>query len=170
MTVTIYTIGHSSFPFEKFLDLLKKNNIKVLVDVRSAPFSKYASQFNISNIKKAVEKVGIEYMFMEEERVGNVLGGMPNDVECYSGEKKIIYSNVIEKKWYKEGISKLIEIASTKKTAIMCSEEDPSKCHRNSLIAQSLLSKGAKVFHIRHTGKIEEARKKALQSSLVLYG
>jgi uncharacterized protein (DUF488 family) len=44
--VKIYTIGHSNQTLANMLDVLNKYNIEVLVDVRSIPYSKYASQFN----------------------------------------------------------------------------------------------------------------------------
>jgi len=151
--VTVYTIGHSNVEFEKFLSLL--NGIEVLVDVRSHPFSRYASPFNKESIKRGVESAGIEYLFMENEDVGNVLGGRPNDDNCYE-KGKIIYRQIMKKVWYKEAISALIELASKKGTVIMCSEEDPYKCHRHHLIAQSLLKEGITVFHIRGNGSKEK--------------
>ena len=162
----IYTIGHSNVKFEKFLSLLK--GIEVLVDVRSIPFSRYASQFNIENIKRELESVEIEYVFMEDEYVGNVLGGRPRDDECYTN-KKVIYECVMKKDWYKKGISALIDLANKKRTVIMCSEEDPYKCHRHHLITQSLLKEGVTVFHIRGNGnkeKIEKPEKKMVQLTL----
>lgn len=165
--VTVYTIGHSNVEFEKFLSLLR--GIEVLVDARSTPFSKYASQFNKENIKRGVESAGIEYVFMENEDVGNVLGGRPNDDNCYENGK-IIYRKIMKKEWYKEAISALIELASNKGTVIMCSEEDPYKCHRHHLIAQSLLKEGITVFHIRGNGskeKIEKWEKRTVQLTLI---
>ena len=161
---TIYTVGHSNFEFEKFLSLL--DGIEVLVDVRSIPFSKCAPQFNIKNIKRGLESVGINYMFTEDEYVGNVLGGRPRDDDCYENDK-IVYENVMKKGWYQEAISALIELAEKKKVAILCSEEDPYKCHRHNLIAQSLLREGITVFHIRGDGskdKVEKAEKKIVQN------
>ncbi len=152
----IYTIGHSNIEFEKFLNLLA--GIDVLVDVRSVPYSKYVPQFNLKNIKKGLENAGIEYLFMEDEFVGNLFGGRPKDEECYENEK-LIYERVIEKAWYKEGISALIELAKSKSVVIMCSEEDPHKCHRHYLITQSLLRRGVAVFHIRGNGSKEKVEK-----------
>lgn len=162
----IYTIGHSNVKFEKFLNLF--NEIEVLVDVRSVPFSKYSSQFNIENLKRGLKSIGIEYVVMVDEYVGNVLGGRPKDEDCYLNGK-IIYEEVMKKEWYKEGISALINIATKKRTVIMCSEEDPYKCHRHHLIAKSLLKRGVIVFHIRRNGeyeRIEKAEKKLIQVKL----
>ncbi len=43
---TVYTIGHSNHPPEKLLELLKSNNVEMVVDVRSSPYSGYATHFN----------------------------------------------------------------------------------------------------------------------------
>jgi len=72
----------------------------------------------------------------------------------------------MSKQWYWEGISNLMEIADRRKTAIMCSEENPEKCHRNLLISQTLLRKGLIVLHIRGSGDIEEAKPNPIQLTL----
>lgn len=163
---TIYTVGHSNVKFEKFLDLL--NGINVVVDVRSVPFSKYVPQFNIDSIKSQLEGIGIEYVFMKDGRVGNILGGRPKDDTCYTNGD-VIYERVAGKEWYKKGISSLIELAKKKTVTIMCGEEDPYKCHRHHLITQSLLKEGITVIHIRGDGsqeRVEKPDKKTIQLTL----
>lgn len=164
---TICTIGHSNVEFEKFLSLLK--GTEVLVDVRSVPYSKYVPQFNVDNLKRGVESVGIRYVFMEDEYAKNLLGGRPSDNDCYTNGK-VVYEEVMKKKWYKEGISALIDLANKNKVTIMCSEEDPYKCHRHQLIAQSLLKEGIIVCHIRGNSnmeRIDEPEKKLIQLTLI---
>lgn len=160
---SIYTVGHSNIELEEFLNLL--NGIEVVVDVRSIPFSRYAPQFNAHNIKEKLQAAGIQYIFMEDEDVGNVLGGEPRNDDCYE-HGKIVYEKVMKKSWYQEGISKLVELAGKKKAAIMCSEEDPHRCHRHHLITQSLLEEGVTVFHIRGDRTVEKAEKEAVQPTL----
>ena len=151
----IYTVGHSNIDIKKFINILKQNNIKVLIDVRSVPFSRYASQFNKDNIKRELEESGIVYIFM-----GNVLGGKPQN---------IVYEKIREQQGYQKGISRLIEIAKANKIAVMCSEENPGKCHRHLLITQSLLCKGVNVLHIRGGGTVEAAGKHIPQATLLGY-
>ena len=38
---------------------------------------------------------------------------------------------------------------------VMCAEEDPSSCHRNLLVGESLRREGVKILHIRGTGQIQ---------------
>jgi uncharacterized protein (DUF488 family) len=163
----IYTVGHSNIDFERFLNML--TGIEILVDARSEPFSKYVPQFNSDNLKKQLEKAGIEYIFMKNNYVGNIIGGRPKDGDCYENGE-VVYERIRKKKWYKEGISTLIELAHKKRIVIMCSEEDPYKCHRHNLIAQSLLRVGVIVYHIRSDGireKIEKPDKITTQLTLI---
>ncbi|MBU4075312.1 MAG: DUF488 domain-containing protein [Euryarchaeota archaeon] len=163
----IYTVGHSNIDFERFLSMLK--GIEILIDVRSEPFSKYVPQFNSDNLKKQLENAGIKYIFMKDNYVGNILGGRPNDKDCYENGE-VVYERIRKKRWYKEGISALIELAHKKRIVIMCSEEDPYKCHRHNLITQSLLGDGVIVYHIRSDGikeKIEKPEKIMIQLTLI---
>ncbi|MDP3103834.1 MAG: DUF488 domain-containing protein, partial [Candidatus Methanoperedens sp.] len=104
----IYTVGHSNIDFERFLSMLK--GIEILIDVRSEPFSKYVPQFNSDNLKKQLENAGIKYIFMKDNYVGNILGGRPKDNDCYENGE-VVYERIRKKRWYKEGISALIELA-----------------------------------------------------------
>ncbi len=163
----IYTVGHSNIDFERFLSMLK--GIEILIDVRSEPFSKYVPQFNSGILKKQLENAGIDYIFMKDNYVGNILGGRPKDEDCYENGE-VVYERIRKKKWYKEGISTLINLAYKKRIVIMCSEEDPYKCHRHKLITQSLLRAGVIVYHIRSDGikeKIEKPEKILTQLTLI---
>ena len=55
----LYTIGHSTIKYELFRELLKKYNIDCLLDVRSTPYSKYATQYNRDIIAKYLNMVEI---------------------------------------------------------------------------------------------------------------
>ncbi|GAB4535936.1 MAG: DUF488 domain-containing protein [Thermodesulfovibrionia bacterium] len=161
----LYTIGHSNIDADDFVCLLKKEGIEVLVDVRSHPYSKYASQFNKENIMKVLMANGIKYVFM-----GNTLGGRPNDKGCYI-DGNPDYDLIRQKDFYQKGIKRLIEGIARYRIVIMCSEEDPMKCHRRNLIARDLHKNGFEILHIRGSGAIESDAfcvedKEVLQKSL----
>lgn len=63
-TGTVWTIGHSNHPLEKFLALLSQHHIEVLVDVRSSPYSRYAAQFNREAIDLPLQRQAIQYLFL----------------------------------------------------------------------------------------------------------
>ena len=160
--LTIFTIGHSNVPAKKIVELLQKHGIQVLVDVRSSPYSKYVSQFNREMFQAVLQGEGLEYKF-----AGEYLGGRPKDPSCYKNGQIpdghadflhiVDYPAVMTKDWYQKGIQRLLEIARKQPTAIMCSEEDPARCHRQHLISQTLLKQGIEVLHIRSDSRLQKA-------------
>jgi uncharacterized protein (DUF488 family) len=157
---TVYTIGHSNLKFDEFLKLLNTYKIQVVVDVRSVPYSKYAFEFNKEDTNSKLQNSGIDYLYL-----GDKLGGIPKDEKYYVDVERS-YDLIEENKEYQEGISRLMKIAGPRRTAIMCSEENPDRCHRHHLIAQTLLRKGVIVFHIRKDKTIEPAKREDIQLTL----
>ncbi len=76
--VTVYTMGHSNLPFEKFLELINHAEINGLVDVRSVPYSRFYHQFDREKLMRSLNANGIAYYYEGEQ-----LGGRITDVECY---------------------------------------------------------------------------------------
>jgi uncharacterized protein (DUF488 family) len=159
----LYTIGHSNLAIDDFLRLLKDNYIRVLVDVRSQPFSRFNPQYNRDSLKYALAEATIGYVF-----AGDSLGGRPADPACYKDGvvpdgkanylKLVDYAQVMQRDWYQAGIERLLQHAGERLVAIMCSEEDPMHCHRHHLVAQTLLKRGVAVWHLRADGTVEEAK------------
>lgn len=147
--MTLYTIGHSNISIDSFIKLLISAGIEVLVDVRSFPYSRYATQFNKESLVDAVKSKHIEYIFM-----GDVLGGRPDDSSCYINGK-VDYELIRQKEYYQKGLKRLIKGIGQYCVAIMCSEEDPMECHRRNLIARDMYKRGVRIFHIRSSGAIE---------------
>lgn len=146
----IYSIGHSNHTIEKFLSLLNAHSITALVDVRSNPYSKYASQFNSSALKAEVTKAGIKYLYLGKE-----LGGIPKDDTFYDEDGKVDYGKLAQSPLFIDGIDRLERGAADYTIAIMCAEENPIRCHRRLLIAPDLERRGISVVQIRGDGKLE---------------
>ena len=149
-TRRLLTIGHSNHPIKKFLRLLSASGIELLVDVRSQPFSKYARQFDASELNRAVTSSGIKYLFLGEE-----LGGRPRPLDFYDREGHVLYGLVAESPLFLQGIQRLKSDVMKHQVAIMCSEEDPKDCHRRLLIGRVLSKDGILVSHIRGEGHIQ---------------
>ncbi|MFN3480124.1 MAG: DUF488 family protein [Thermodesulfovibrionales bacterium] len=165
MNRTLYTIGHSNMDIDNFVQLLVSANIEVLVDVRSSPYSKYASQFNKGQLIKVIKANGIKYVYL-----GDLLGGKPSDKSCYINNEPN-YDLIRKKEFYQRGLDRLMNGIAQYHVAILCSEEDPLKCHRRNLIAKDMHVRGVKVLHIRNNGVIEKddfliEDEKVLQESL----
>jgi len=147
---TIFTIGHSNLDLEAFIKLLKDNDIEVLVDVRSNPYSRFASQFNKVSIQKTIQANGMKYLFLGKE-----LGGKPEGTDFYDSDGYVLYSRIADSPLFAEGIERLIKGIKKYRVAIMCSEENPINCHRRLLVGRVLSDKGIQVLHIRGDGRIQ---------------
>jgi len=150
MSSKVFTIGHSNHLFSHLLELLQKQDINMVVDVRSSPYSKYSSHFNKKPLEKALEESGIEYVYL-----GNKIGGKPRDKKFYH-EDKLIYHRLEADEKYQEGLKELVDLTADNTVVLLCSEEDPYRCHRHHLISQSLLKKDYNISHIRGDGDLEK--------------
>ena len=152
---TVYTIGHSNIPLDDFIRLLQHHDIALLMDVRSAPHSRFSPHFNRKKLGDTLATCGIGYTF-----AGEWLGGRPKDPTCYKNGRLpegktdylhvVDYAAVAQRPWFMSGIQRLIALADQQRTAIMCSEKDPQRCHRHHLIAKTLLQRDIQVLHILH--------------------
>ncbi|MBW1737858.1 MAG: DUF488 domain-containing protein [Deltaproteobacteria bacterium] len=148
--LSIFTIGHSNHELEKFIHLLKSNKIDVLVDVRSNPYSRFASHFNKDDIKRTVQANGIKYLFLGKE-----LGGQPEGQEFYDKDGYVLYSRIAESALFIEAINRLMNGITAYRVTLMCSEENPANCHRMLLVSRVLENRGIAVFHIRGDGRLQ---------------
>lgn len=147
--MTIFTVGHSNVPLERFVSLLELHDVKVVADVRSNPFSKYCRHFDIDNVREALKSLGFLYVFL-----GRELGGKPKDERLYDESGNVVYARIAATTMFQQGIERLISGMSTYKIALMCGEEDPTHCHRRRLIGGELQSRGISVAHIRRDGSL----------------
>ncbi|KAB2857470.1 MAG: DUF488 domain-containing protein, partial [Anaerolineae bacterium] len=53
-SLTLYTIGHSNHSLDDFLGLLKQHAITDLVDIRSAPQSRFSPHFNKKRLESTL--------------------------------------------------------------------------------------------------------------------
>jgi uncharacterized protein (DUF488 family) len=149
---TIYTIGHSNHPLEKFFSLVTENDITMVIDIRSKPYSRFASQFNKYTIEESLRSNGINYRYL-----GDKLGGRPEDKRFYDEDGNVVYERISETPEFHEGIEFALQTAEGCRTSVMCSEEDPLKCHRYHLVSGFLEKKGAEVIHIRGDGRLQSS-------------
>ena len=148
---TVSTIGHSNHTAVEFVRLLKKNNIEVIIDVRSKPYSSYSRHFNREALRRRLKGYGIEYLYL-----GDRLGGHPESDEFYE-EGRVVYERLAALPEFRRDIRKVVEESEKHRLTLMCAEENPSQCHRHTLLATALLERGLKVIHIRGSGTTQDA-------------
>jgi uncharacterized protein (DUF488 family) len=141
--VPIYTIGYGARSEDELAAVLHSYAIEYVLDVRSAPYSRYKPEFSKDALEAALKVQGLRYVFM-----GDSLGGRPDDPTCYV-DGKVDYSRVQTKPFYQAGIQRLqAAFIQQRRVALMCSEGKPEECHRTKLIAATLTTLGIPVAHI----------------------
>ena len=145
-TVPIYTIGYGARDLPALLAVLKQHAIAYLIDVRTAPYSRFKPEFSKEALEKALVARGIRYVFM-----GDSLGGRPDDPACYV-DGKVEYAAVAQTAAYRAGIARVrAAFQQQQRVVLMCSEGKPETCHRSKLIGKTLDEEGIPVAHIDET-------------------
>ncbi len=146
MNRKLFTVGHSTYELEKFTSILKAHEIEAIADVRRFPGSRRHPQFNATELRLALGRMGIEYQPFVE------LGGRrqpevdsPNNAWRNAAFRG--YADYMQTPDFQLGLGRLIELAGTKTTATMCAESLPWRCHR-SLISDAFLVRGWTVVDI----------------------
>ncbi len=143
---TVFTVGHSTLPIERFLSLLAAYGIEQLADVRTVPRSRRNPQFNADALRESLKAAGISYVPLAE------LGGLrkPRPDSPNSGWRNASfrgYADYMQTEEFGAGLARLVELARERRTAIMCAEAVPWRCHR-SLVADALAVRGIGVVEI----------------------
>jgi len=160
----MFTIGHSNHAIDVFLRLLRQHRVEAVVDTRSYPQSKFAPQYDGVRLRTFLRDNGIEYIFLGKE-----LGGRPLGAQFYDDDGRVLYSKVAEAPFFQRGLERLDHGMRKFRLALLCSEENPSVCHRRLLIARVLAPRGIAVDHIRGDGSVE-AEEELLQAESVNSG
>jgi uncharacterized protein (DUF488 family) len=147
---SVFTIGHSTHPQERFIALLRQHGITALCDVRSKPYSRMNPQFNREELEEALLAHGIAYRFLGKE-----LGARSDDPHCYE-RGKVQYGRLAETDLFKHGLKRVLRgMKEGFRVALMCAEKEPLECHRTILVARHLAALGVAVAHIHADGRLE---------------
>jgi uncharacterized protein (DUF488 family) len=142
----IFTVGHSTLASEDFVALLKVFGIECLVDVRTVPRSRHNPQFNGDALGETLGAEKIAYVAL------SALGGLrhPHKESANAGWRNKSfrgYADYMQTPEFTEGLERLIALSREARTAIMCAEAVPWRCHR-SLVADALVIRGIPVVEI----------------------
>ncbi len=147
---TLWSIGHSNLPVERFIPLLAAHQIALVADVRTAPYSRHWPQFNREELARSLKAAGIGYVFL-----GRELGGKPDNLALRGSRGLPDYDAIAATPLYQDGLARLMALGREQRVAFMCSEGDPAHCHRERLVARSLRAAGWRVEHILSDGSLQ---------------
>ena len=149
----VWTVGHSNRSLEEFLDLLDAHGILVLVDVRTVPRSRHNPQFNVDRLPGALASRGIGHR--HEPGLGGLRKPRPDSPNAgWRNESFRGYADHLQTGEFEGALDAFLVLAAARRTACMCAEALPWRCHR-SLIADALVARGHRVFHITSTKKAD---------------
>jgi uncharacterized protein (DUF488 family) len=155
-SLPIFTVGHSNRSLDALLGLLHEGEVELLADVRTRPGSQRLPHFSRPALEALLPGRGVGYVHLPE------LGGFrrprpdsPNDGwqnRAFRG-----YADYMATPEWEAGLERLIGLAGERRTAVMCAEAVPWRCHRN-LIADALVVRGLAVTHLLGPGQTQPHR------------
>jgi uncharacterized protein (DUF488 family) len=147
--VPLFSIGYGARSLEEFLSALVAHQITYVIDVRSAPYSRFKPEFSKDALARTLSLRRVHYVFM-----GDQLGGQPADAACYV-EDKVDYAKLQNQPAFQAGVERLKTVHRQQlRAALLCSEGRPEQCHRSKLIGEVLAKAGSPIQHIDETGQL----------------
>jgi uncharacterized protein (DUF488 family) len=159
MSYPFFTVGHSTRSITEFVDLLRPQGIKLVVDVRTIPRSRTNPQYNGDEIAKSLSafQIGYEYvpalggLRRRRRDVAPMLNGLWKNRSFHN------YADYAMSDEFRVGLVRLRELGHRTPCATMCAEAVWWRCHRR-IIADYLLAAEERVFHILGTENVTPAR------------
>ena len=144
-----YTIGHSTRSIEEFIELLRSQKIKRVVDVRSVPRSRTNPQYDAEEFLKTLSGFQIGYEHIAT--LGGLRGKKPNvpaSVNAFWENKSFHnYADYARSGEFRSGLARLRGLGNETTCVVMCAEAVWWRCHRR-IISDYLIAAGETVFHI----------------------
>ncbi len=131
--------------------LLRRGLVRVVADVRRHPGSRRNPQFGAPALRESLAGAGIDYVALGDELGGRRRAaegaGAGIDNSAWEHPSFRAYADYMDTPAFARGIERLEAVATERRTAIMCAEAHPSRCHRR-LIADAMLARGWRVLHL----------------------
>jgi uncharacterized protein (DUF488 family) len=145
-TVTVFTIGHSTHSIEEFVELLKAQGVRRVIDVRTMPRSRHNPQFNREKLALSLRAEGIAYTHLK--KLGGLRHSRKDSInQGWRNTSFRGFADYMQTPEFEAGLNRATKLATTKPSALMCAEAVPWRCHR-SLVADALTVRRIPVEHI----------------------
>ena len=124
----LFTIGYEGITIEQYLNILIKNNVRVLCDVRNNPLSRKFG-FSKNNLQKYLDNIGIEYVHLPEL---GIKSEKRNNLSSDEDYRNLFVDYEASLPNQKDHLEQLFQLLATKvRIALTCFEREPSHCHRH---------------------------------------
>ncbi|HXZ12406.1 MAG TPA: DUF488 domain-containing protein [Candidatus Sulfotelmatobacter sp.] len=150
----IFTIGHSARPLAEFIQLLKSNEVRRVIDIRTVPRSRHNPQFNRETLGPELRAAGIGYVHLK--KLGGLRHGRADSKNLgWHNASFRGFADYMQTEEFEQGLKRAMKLADTKPSALMCAEAVPWRCHR-SLVGDALVVRGYRVLDIVGTSAPHE--------------
>jgi len=144
--LTIFTIGHSTRPIDRFIQLLRANAVRQVIDIRTIPRSRHNPQFDSAALAASLRAARIRYVPLKE--LGGLRHTRPDSINLgWHNASFRGFADYMQTPAFEGALSRAIKWAKERPAVLMCAEALPWRCHR-SLVADALTVRGIRVLEI----------------------
>ncbi|HBF4995039.1 DUF488 family protein [Clostridioides difficile] len=146
----IFAIGHSNYPYDKLINMIKKYDINCVVDIRETPYSKYNIQYNKEAFNESLRNSGFLYIYMGKE-----FGAKRTNKDVYTQEGYADFEKAAKEDIFLNGIERLKKGCQMGyRIVLLGAMQEPIRCHRSILVGKVLNKEGFDVKYIMHEGNL----------------
>ena len=147
----IFAIGHSTRPFDDFVQLLQAHGIDTLADIRTVPKSRHNPQYTQEFLAAELPRHQIRYVHLKA--LGGLRRPRPDSINLgWENTSFRGYADYMQTPEFAAAIDALLALGAGQPTAIMCAEAVPWRCHR-SLVGDALVARGVEADEIVSASK-----------------
>ncbi len=138
----VFTIGYEGRTIDAFIDLLEREGVQRVADVRDNPWSRKPG-FTKAPLEEHLEDAGIDYVHLGDLGVPKPMRDAldQRELEDFEGA----YLSHLEE--HEAALEELTDLAHEAPTAVMCMEKHVEDCHRKFL-ARRLDEEGWHIIHL----------------------
>jgi uncharacterized protein (DUF488 family) len=153
----LFTLGHGALEAERFVAILNRVGIGLLVDVRSAPGSRRSPHFGRAELERWLPAAGVAYRW--EPELGGFRKPKPDSLNGALRHPSFRgYADWMASERFLGALDRLIAEAALEPTAVMCAEALWWRCHRRLISDAAVLLAKVQVRHIGHDGRLSDHR------------
>lgn len=131
--LAVYTVGYEGMSVDALLDLLLRQAIRRLIDVRSNPIARRYG-FHKTTIRKLCDDLGIQYQHVASLGVPSAWRSDLSDPSSYSRLFERYEKEILPRQ--SRAIDTVGSLMAELPSALMCMEADHQSCHRSRLAAE----------------------------------
>lgn len=153
----VLTFGHGTANASTMTGLLRGAGVHMLVDVRTAPGSRYNPDATRSAMSQWLPEADIGYRW--DARLGGWRRGHPDSPDTALRNRSFSgYAEYMRSAGFRVAIDDLLADSAVEPTAVMCAESVWWRCHRKMIADFLTLVRGVEVAHLMHDGTVRPHR------------